>query len=50
VGLNRGVIEPGRRAALVVLDGDSDNLARTDDPVRAVVGRATPPDVREVVL
>jgi cytosine/adenosine deaminase-related metal-dependent hydrolase len=50
VGLNRGVIEPGRRAALVVLDGDSDNLARTDDPVRAVVRRATPLDVREVVL
>jgi guanine deaminase len=50
VGLNRGVIEPGRRAALVVLDGDSDNLAGTDDPVRAVVRRATPLDVREVVL
>jgi cytosine/adenosine deaminase-related metal-dependent hydrolase len=50
VGLDCGVIEPGRRAALLVIDGDSDNLAGTDDPVRAVVRRATPLDVGEVVL
>ncbi len=48
-GLDRGVIAPGRRAALVVLDGDSANLAGTDDPVRAVVRRATALDVERVV-
>jgi guanine deaminase len=49
VGLNRGVIEPGRDAALLVLDGDSDNLSGTADPVRAVVRRATALDVKRVV-
>ncbi|ELZ39356.1 cytosine deaminase-like metal-dependent hydrolase [Halorubrum californiense DSM 19288] len=48
-GLDCGVIEPGRRAALVVLDGDSDNLAGTEDPVRAVVRRATGLDVERVL-
>jgi cytosine/adenosine deaminase-related metal-dependent hydrolase len=47
--LDCGVIAPGRRAALLVLDGDSDNLADTDDPVRAVVRRATALDVKRVV-
>jgi len=50
VGLDRGVIEPGKRAALLVVDGASDNLAGVDDPVRGVVRRATPLDVEEVVL
>ncbi len=49
-GLDCGVIEPGRRAALVVLDGDSDNLAGYRDPVRAVVRRATAADVKRVLL
>ena len=49
VGFDCGVIEPGKRGALTVLDGDSDNLAGTDDPVRAVVLRATPQDVKRVV-
>ena len=49
VGLDRGVVEPGRRAALLVIDGDSANLADVDDPVRAVVRRATPLDVETVV-
>jgi cytosine/adenosine deaminase-related metal-dependent hydrolase len=49
VGLDCGVVEPGRRAALTVLDGDSDNLAGTADPVRAVVRRATALDVERVV-
>ncbi len=49
-GLDCGAIEPGRRAALTVLDGDSDNLAGTDDPVRAVVRRATALDVDRVVV
>jgi cytosine/adenosine deaminase-related metal-dependent hydrolase len=49
-GLDCGVIEPGERAALVVLDGDSDNLAGTTDPVEAVVKRATALDVDRVLL
>ncbi|WP_299332925.1 amidohydrolase family protein [Haloplanus sp.] len=49
VGLDCGLIEPGRRAALLVLDGDSDNLAGTADPVRAVVRRATALDVDRVI-
>ncbi|MEA1932574.1 amidohydrolase family protein [Halohasta litorea] len=49
-GLDCGVIEPGRRAALLVLDGESDNLVGTADPVEAVVRRATALDVDRVVL
>jgi cytosine/adenosine deaminase-related metal-dependent hydrolase len=49
-GLNCGVIEPGRDARLVVLDGDSDNLAGARDVVRAVVRRAGVSDVSDVVL
>ena len=49
-GLNCGVIEPGRAARLVVLDGDSDNLCGGHDPVRAVVRRAGVDDVTDVVL
>jgi cytosine/adenosine deaminase-related metal-dependent hydrolase len=50
VGLNCGLIEPGRAAKLLVLDGDSDNLAGTRDPVRAVVRRAGVDDVKRVIL
>jgi len=49
-GLDCGVIAPGRRAALTVLDGDSDNLAGSADPVEAVVRRATPLDVERVLV
>ncbi|CCQ37369.1 amidohydrolase domain protein [Natronomonas moolapensis 8.8.11] len=49
-GLNCGVIEPGRAARMVVLDGDSDNLCGSHDPVRAVVRRAGVNDVTDVVL
>jgi cytosine/adenosine deaminase-related metal-dependent hydrolase len=49
-GLDCGTIAPGRRAALTVLDGDSDNLAGSTDPVRAVVRRATALDIERVVL
>jgi len=49
-GLDAGVIEPGRLAKLVVLDGGSDNLSGTEDPVRAVVRRAGAADVRAVVF
>ncbi|WP_227133090.1 amidohydrolase family protein [Halorubellus salinus] len=48
--LDCGVVEPGRRAALLVLDGDSDNLAGTTDPLSAVVRRATERDVDRVLL
>jgi cytosine/adenosine deaminase-related metal-dependent hydrolase len=49
-GLDCGVVEPGKRAALVVLDGDSDNLAGSVDPVAAAVRRATERDVERVLL
>ncbi|MDS0259047.1 amidohydrolase family protein [Haloarcula sp. S1CR25-12] len=49
-GLDCGLIEPGRPAKLVVLDGDSDNLSGVHDPVRAVVRRAETADVERVVL
>ncbi|SFR61333.1 amidohydrolase family protein [Halogeometricum limi] len=49
-GLNYGVVEEGRPAKLLVLDGDSDNLAGVKDPVRAVVRRAGHADVKRVVL
>ncbi len=48
-GLNCGVIEPGRDARLLVLDGDSNNLCDVRDPVRAVVRRAGVDDVSSVV-
>ncbi len=49
VGLDRGLIESGRPAHLVVLDGDSDNLAGVRDPRRAVVRRASVADVKRVL-
>ncbi|MWV64130.1 amidohydrolase family protein [Halorubrum sp. JWXQ-INN 858] len=49
-GLNRGVIEEGADARLLVLDGDSDNLAGARDLVRAIVRRAGAADVERVVL
>ncbi|RLM57234.1 nucleoside deaminase [Halobellus sp. Atlit-31R] len=49
-GLNCGVVEPDREAKLLVLDGDSDNLAGAQDVVRAVVRRAGAADVKEVIL
>ncbi|RLM89796.1 nucleoside deaminase [Halobellus sp. Atlit-38R] len=49
-GLNYGVIEPDREAKLLVLDGDSDNLAGAQDVVRAVVRRAGAADVRDVIV
>ena len=48
--LEYGVIEPGARARLLLLDGDSNNLAGANDPVRAVVRRAEVADVRDVVF
>jgi len=45
-----GIIAPGEPGALVVLNGDSDNLAGYQDPVRAVVRRAGVDDVKAVHL
>ena len=50
LGLDCGVIEPGREARLLVLDGDSNNLAGVRDVVRAVVRRAGIGDVERVVF
>ncbi|GAB3693483.1 amidohydrolase family protein [Halorubrum pallidum] len=49
-GLDRGVIEEGRDADLLVLDGDSDNLTGAHDIVRAIVRRAGEADVSRVVI
>ncbi|MEF8843382.1 MAG: amidohydrolase family protein [Haloarculaceae archaeon] len=49
-GLNCGTVAPGRDARLLVLDGDTDNLAGAQDPVRAVVRRAGMADVKRVHL
>jgi cytosine/adenosine deaminase-related metal-dependent hydrolase len=50
IGANCGVLEAGRDARVLVLDGDSDNLAGVRDPVRAVVRRAGASDVKRVHL
>jgi cytosine/adenosine deaminase-related metal-dependent hydrolase len=47
--LNRGLIEEGRDAAIVVLDGTSSNLAGVRNPARAVVRRAGVHDIKEVI-
>ena len=49
-GVDYGVVAEGTPAKLLVLDGDSDNLAGARDPVRAVVRRAGQADVKRVVL
>ncbi|NEU56324.1 amidohydrolase family protein [Halorussus sp. MSC15.2] len=49
-GLDCGVIEEGRAGKLLVLDGDTDNLAGAQDVVRAVVRRAGTGDVADVIL
>jgi cytosine/adenosine deaminase-related metal-dependent hydrolase len=49
-GLDCGVIEEGKAGKLLVLDGDSDNLAGAQDVVRAVVRRAGTGDVLDVIL
>jgi cytosine/adenosine deaminase-related metal-dependent hydrolase len=48
-GLNCGLLAEGYDAKLLVLDGDSDNLAGAQDPVRAVVRRAGQADVERVI-
>jgi cytosine/adenosine deaminase-related metal-dependent hydrolase len=48
-GLDCGLIEKGREAWLIVLDGDSPNLAGAKDPGRAVVRRAGIHDIKEMI-
>jgi cytosine/adenosine deaminase-related metal-dependent hydrolase len=48
-GLHCGLVATGRDARLLVLDGDSANLAGAQDLVRAVVRRAGPADIARVV-
>ncbi|GGN15080.1 amidohydrolase family protein [Halarchaeum nitratireducens] len=48
-GRNDGLIEAGRDANLLVLDGDTHNLAGYRDPVRAAVRRAGASDVKRVL-
>lgn len=48
-GLDCGMIEEGRDARLLVLDGDSPNLAGVRNPVRAVVRRAGTSDIKDIV-
>ncbi|MFC3960038.1 amidohydrolase family protein [Halovivax cerinus] len=50
VGRDDGLIEVGRPANLLVLDGESPNLAGVRDPVRAVVRRAGAGDVESVLV
>jgi cytosine/adenosine deaminase-related metal-dependent hydrolase len=47
-GLDCGVVASGEAARLLLLDGDSDNLAGAEDVVRAVVRRASVADVLAV--
>ncbi|MFB6126062.1 MAG: amidohydrolase family protein [Halolamina sp.] len=49
-GRDDGVVAEGHPAQLLVLDGDSDNLAGAEDVVRAVVRRADRGDVKAVHL
>ncbi|GAB7095728.1 amidohydrolase family protein [Halolamina litorea] len=49
-GKEYGLIEAGRPAKLLTMDGDSDNLTGAEDPVRAVVRRAGVADVKDVTL
>jgi cytosine/adenosine deaminase-related metal-dependent hydrolase len=50
VDANCGVLQAGRDARVLVLDGDSDNLAGHHDAARAVVRRAGASDVERVHL
>ncbi len=50
IDANYGLLEPGREARVLVLDGDAANLAGVRDPVRAAVRRASVADVSEVIL
>lgn len=50
LNLDCGIIESGREARVLVLDGNSNNLAGVRDVVRAVVRRAGVSDIEQVVL
>jgi len=48
-GLDCGLVEEGREARLLVLDGSTPNLSGVKDPGRAVVRRASVEDINDVV-
>jgi cytosine/adenosine deaminase-related metal-dependent hydrolase len=48
IDLDVGVIEPGRPANVLVLDGDTDTLAGYEDVYRAIVRRASVNDIEAV--
>ncbi len=48
-GRDAGVVEAGKKADLLVLDGSTDNLVGYRDPVRALVRRAGQADVKRVI-
>ena len=50
LGLNRGILEEGKEAKVLVLDGSSDNLIDSQDLVRSIVRRASPMDVEQILL
>lgn len=50
LGRPDGVIDVGRPARVIILDGASDNLHGSIDPVRSVVCRADRQDVSDVLL
>ncbi len=50
IGADYGSIEKGNAAKLLVLDGGSDNLVDSQDPVRSIVRRAGAADVDRVIL
>ena len=45
-----GCVEPDRKAKLLVLDGETDNLSGAENVVRAVVRRAGASDVKALYL
>lgn len=49
-GREGGIIASGEPARLVVLDGNSDNLVGYQDPLQAIVRRASVSDVKRVLL
>lgn len=50
LGVDWGAIQAGTPARLLVLDATTDNLAGTEDPIRAVVRRAEPSDIEAMIL
>jgi cytosine/adenosine deaminase-related metal-dependent hydrolase len=45
-----GSVSPGKSASMLVIDMDSDNLSGSVDPIASVVDRASPTDIRAVLV